>query len=408
MGLTALASSEYSDVLVDLSKDESFDVEKYSSNRADFETDEEFFTLNVEQIAESSAGELLIYVYNPSASVYPITARKISLSTAVLVNQNWQLYDLELLSSSSVFSKYRVKDFKVKSDVVRYYDITSIYRNYDSSLGDEIIAGGTTDCVAIEVAKVYTAITSGDNVSYACEGTQVITVTASYAGFILYGAGVFGTNRCDAHFIAFTTDKQIDELIEADVTWKSQSYLFESEYNFDFWKVITGRGEEQTEVTKTWGDMVPDERTILSNEKASYKGDGWFAKKYTWDRIQSVEEFLTTTETNESLKNDVADMKWVLRFTETDYDVYQSSNSNGTWSYQSASGTKVSEIGILRLKFKVGKDTFNLGVVSNLITGDDIPDNPYDPGIEFPGFPGFDFFSYVWNCVVKLFNGTAD
>jgi len=58
-GVTAFAAeTDYTDALEDLQKDENFNVEEYPDNAKDY-------SIQVIQIAESTAGELFIYTYQP-------------------------------------------------------------------------------------------------------------------------------------------------------------------------------------------------------------------------------------------------------------------------------------------------------------------------------------------------------
>ena len=95
-----------SKVMTDLSRAENFNIDDYPYNPTDF-------SLQVIQIAESTEKELLIYVYQPSASKGDIVACTISMSTESGNNFSPDFYRLELLNSSGVFYKYKVKDFVI-------------------------------------------------------------------------------------------------------------------------------------------------------------------------------------------------------------------------------------------------------------------------------------------------------
>ena len=62
-------------------------------------------------------------------------------------------------------------------------------------------------------------------------------------------------------------------------------------------------------------------------------------------------------------------MQWVLRFAETDYMEY-----NGMWNPHKDM-TKISEVTILRLKFETNGLVYNLGVIDNKQSGDEVPGN---------------------------------
>ena len=67
---------EYTDVMTDLSTDDTFSPDEYKQNPLGL-------TLDVIQIAESSDKELFVYVYNPSAATKPLTATSVRLSTGI-------------------------------------------------------------------------------------------------------------------------------------------------------------------------------------------------------------------------------------------------------------------------------------------------------------------------------------
>ena len=144
----ASAATKYSDVLDDLEADPSF-------NSPDYGIDKSNTMLEVIQIAESSDGELFVYIYNPQA-VAEYNATYIRLSQTVGDDIVPRDYKLTLLSSSGVYGKYLAVDVKVKSDSVRYYDITCVFRKFidgvDEGLDDTII--NTISQVPGEVAKV--------------------------------------------------------------------------------------------------------------------------------------------------------------------------------------------------------------------------------------------------------------
>jgi hypothetical protein len=63
---------------------------------------------------------------------------------------------------------------------------------------------------------------------------------------------------------------------------------------------------------------------------------------------------------------DLEDMDWILRFEETDF-------TSTVGMYVTNTGTLVSEVTILRLKFQTDGVTYNLGVVDNKQTGSKDP-----------------------------------
>lgn len=350
-------SVQYTDVLEDLKKDETFDVSLYPAVATDY-------SLQVIQIAESVGKELFVYVYQPSAGVKDLTATTIRLSMpAVGITNSWKDYDLTLLNKDSVFQKYKVEGVTVKSDSVRYYDITAIHRKFDGKIDEAPTTNteNTINEIACPVGQQWTALTIDNVVSYSMIETEIIVVTNKVVGYIRYHEGFkLYTDRCDSHFVAFDTDRSIERLIEADVAFATQEYSA-------IYGIIGGSGEPN------YKDPVDNFVSLSEIDTASNDADGLFGKKYTWNRIEKVSSFLSA-ENLDNLNLDYADiedlkeMKWILRFVETDYT--SSMNSSGVTS---VFGTKVSEVTILRLYFETDGIIYNLGVVDNKTTGSDTP-----------------------------------
>ncbi len=136
----------YSNVADDLRKDGNFNAWEYPAKATDY-------SLQVIQIAESAAGELFVYVYQPSGAVADLRATCINMTLSEEVNGT-DLYNLKYLNSSGVFYKYIAEGVKVSSAVERLYNITSIYRewneDYDKGTGND----NTIDEAVFEVGKL--------------------------------------------------------------------------------------------------------------------------------------------------------------------------------------------------------------------------------------------------------------
>lgn len=366
---TETQSPTYTNVIDDLEKDETFSVDKYPAKADDY-------SLQVIQIAESTDKELFVYVYQPSKATKPLTATTIRLSMPVVgVDSEWRDYDLSLLSSHGVFDKYKVNGVTVKENSVRYYDITAIHRAFDSTIDTQTDFNydQTINEMVFKVAQLWKLETKNGRVFYNVETTDTIEITNKLVGYIKYDEGFkFYSDRCDSHFVAFSTDKPIDTLLEADVEYYTQSYTW-------FTGSIVGSSEP------TIGNPVK-RFTTLGGENASggNSGDGLFGKKYTWKRIESVEEFIAAEREDLNLTDgnlaDLEKMDWILRFAETDHTV---TVGQGTYIDK----TLVSSVTVLRLKFVTQGETYNLGVVDNKQTGSDEPfaeaDTLFDDFVEW-------------------------
>lgn len=347
---TYATTDRYSTALEDLEKSEDFDLSDYPILKNDY-------SLEVIQIAESTSKELFIYVYQPSGQDWGLTATTIRLSTGVNENFNPQDYSLTLLNSQGTLFKYKVDGLTVKDDPIRYYDITAIFRPFDSAIDEPASGGNITTEKSFEVGKVYTAETKEDGTTeYSCTTTETIEITDKYVGFIRYEDGFFlHKAACDSHFVAFSTDYQIDHLLEASISYVVQSVF---EYN----KLVLGGYGIQL------GESYPEKQEL--NRYDEVNENIWWTT-YSWNRIETASEFSQSEDLTDEAKKNLANKQWVLRFVETPY-TYQSDILG--FEYEKTY-VEVSEVTILRLKFETDGVVYNLGVVDNKDQGSGEPDN---------------------------------
>ena len=172
----------YSSPLDDLSKDSNFNASEYLVVN-------DKYSIEVIQIAESENNELFVYTYQPCQDTYPLTATEINMSLSADVgcvvdddgnyvagSATSKLYKLEFLNADGVFAKYKVSDFTVSDDIVRYYTISTIYRDY---IGDIDGSSGNDNTIlskAFAVGKQYAAITTENGVSYACKNIDFVVI----------------------------------------------------------------------------------------------------------------------------------------------------------------------------------------------------------------------------------------
>lgn len=389
---TRASSKAYTKVTDDLTKDENFNISNYPINNEDY-------SLKVIQIAESEDKDLFVYVYQP-CTTKDFRASNISISQAINDNAKYVLHNLTYLNSEDTLYKYKVENIEIKQDALRYYDIPEIFRPFDSEIDEEAENGNTISEVSFEVAQLWSAVTLQGKVSYNCVTTEVIKITDKFVGFVRYPNGFsLMPSSCDAHFVAFNTDKPIDKLLEADLSYTSQTYRYK--------KYVGGNG------SYTFGSVeeIPD--TITYNQEGSNIGNGINAGKYNWPRISSIEDFkksVNYSETynagiisvginstlSESGAKALEEKQWVLRFKETEYiKTYKS----GGAPYHQQEGTTISDVTILRLKFELDGETYNLGVVDNKQSGSKDPINDVVTKVTSPIA---DFFVTVFKAIVKV------
>lgn len=372
--LVARAESiTYSGVMEDLKKDTSFKSENYPSKADDY-------SLQIIQLAESSDKELFVYVYQPSGKTKDFKASSINISTTINDSISYLNYKLELLNSSGVFYKYKVKGLTVKDESVRYYAISSIYRPFDESIDKQASGGNTVTEVNYAVNKQYCFGEINGKPYVNCVDIETIVVTDKFVGFVRYPDGFkLYVGACDSHFVAFNTNKPMDKLLEADVYYTTQAYS-------SSWAAFVGENE-------TFGDKADKYAYLKYTDKVEHTGGGLFAGTYKWDRIQTVDDFIKNEDREQIFSGAVIDVKisskltdaalnelkgkkWVLRFTETDYTLWSGQGTYGTFS------TIVGDVTILRLKFETDGITYNLGVIDNKQSGSKDPSNETDIDIS--------------------------
>ena len=361
----------YTNVLEDLQRDSSFSKDNYPEKSTDY-------SLQLIQLAESSDKELFVYVYQPSGQLKGLVASSINISTTINDAISYHNYKLELLNADGVFFKYKVSDFVVKDDAVRYYAITSIYRKWDKTIDPATGNDNTVTEVNYNVSKQYAFGTINGKPYVNCVDIDTIVVTDKFVGYVRYKDGFkLYVGACDSHFVAFNTDKPIDKLLEADVYYTTQSYD---------WSSAPFVGVKETFGTKT------DEYAYLKyTDKVEHSGGGLFAGTYKWDRIQTIDDFIkgenreniyhgavldvkTSSKLTDEALNELKGKKWVLRFAETNYSLSGYSTTGSTFE----SYTLVGDVTILRLKFETDGITYNLGTIDNKQTGGKDPSNKTD------------------------------
>lgn len=385
--------NNYSNVLDDLKADENFNADKYVENPDDN-------SLQLIQIAESESKEFFIYIYQPNITGnYDLTPTTISLSTGINDNAKWQLYNLTLLNSNKTLFKYKVENLVVKEDALRYYDITEMHRKFIKELDAENGNDNIVNEVPIKVAQRWTACTVDNKVTYVQTKNDVVEITDKYVDFLRYPQALwFGGLNCDSHYIAFSTDHNIENLYEADINFVTRT--FKKTYVFDL------GGEEihraSNNITNEYGDYINNDNTYTYEDKIDYEiATGLiFTKKYIWKRVQSVESFINEVESDKNLnvsftpsaKENVSNKQWVLRFFESEYK-NKPTYVGPLLTKRVESGTDVEQVTILRLKFETNGTVYNLGVVDNKQTGDNEPGNIVENN-----------YQKMWEQVIEVFN----
>lgn len=364
----AFAASEtiYTDVLEDLQKDETFNAAQYPASDKD--------TMNVIQIAESSAGELFLYVYSTTGDKF--TASEARISQSIGENLEPDDYKLTLLSRNGTLSKYIVNDLTVKPDTVRYYVVTQLARPWDKDVDKEPPVN-TAKTVPYPIGKQFTACTVDGNITYTEKHSDSIEVVSKYVGNLrYYDDGIGIENYTTSHYVAFSTEVKIDKIYEVDISYIELNYSMVPQSDLD--------SERYKELSNLYlKSTVPCKKTLYSNE---YDGNvsKWEILSHTWNTIQTVDSFIASEKLNSDTKKQLEGKQWVLRFAKTDFTV----TNMGALMGRVYDFSDVSEVTILRLKFLSLGKVYNLGVIDNKQTGGSVtnPDNgnskPYEDFLD--------------------------
>ncbi len=379
-------ASAYSEVLDDLRKDEKFNASKYPANEKDY-------SLEIIQIAESGQGELLIYVYQPAADK-AVKASSVNIAREMdnSAGLGFKNYSLEYQGSEGVFFKYRVKGIELRADAVRYYNISNIMRPFIKGVDKEPADGQTVSEVGIKVAQFWTACTVNDVVTYTVLTSEVITITQKVVGYCVYDDGLnLGWGAMEgitkAYFVAFDTDRPIDKLISADLTFFatriSCKYCANDKHDhkmfYDF-----GEGEYIDFGTGVYND---EPLTITDKQSFGNVGGGNVrpATKFLQKRIRKTSDFIADNNNKDyqitsTGEEKLEGTKWVLNF----YECQDKYKVNNVWlsfipgvnlitgvADGEAELNNVYDVSILRLEFETNGERFNLGVVDNKQTGND-------------------------------------
>lgn len=360
------ASTEYSGVMEDLNRDNDFDETLYPHNAIDY-------SLRVIQIAESIDGVLYVYVYQPAAPTKVLLASSIAFSTGITFDdRKYEDFELSLIASQGVFQKYKVNGFKVRSDEIRYYAISEIFRPFDSSIDTAPTDDNTIDEKAFKVGQLWDVSGIGSDLRYGCTYEDVIDVTEKHVGFIRYEGGIFWFNDdIDSHYVAFDTDRPIDKLLEVDIKFHTKTTRIVPDS--DYGNILT-----KTTVTDKEHSLTLTSKQVLEGNTS-----GFFPESYKYNRVQSIDDFIKNEgdDLKDSIIKDLDGMKWVLRFYESSYTNTLSASDSAIPVYSgSYLTTTVSRVALFRICYEYDSVVYNLGVVDDKQSGDNNPDNK--TGIE--------------------------
>ena len=392
------ATHNNTNVLKDLQKDGNFNVADYPDNPKDY-------AIKVIQVAESDKNELFLYTYQPCQKTTYLVATDINMSLTDSTDDT-KLYELILINTNATFAKYLVKGVTVNNNSVRYYNISSVYRAWDNAIDGTTGNNNTGEKKSFPVRSIYRVTTENGEKKYFHEPTYTVSIINPYSDYLIYtdfhglpsiGSIQLNFNKMgflDAHYIAFSTDWEIDRLMSATVTYNYRTGTghYNTFLGFDCGGDLTYENPQSGYAYPTY------------KEKAEYSGDFWhngIGFSYSWDRIQTVSEFIATEKgLTEETKTNLKSKQWVLRFLETK----RTQTEGGILGYKkyTTNFTKVDRISVLRLEFESDGTTYNLGAVSDTVSGDDYAGNAEKVPHKDTWDKIKDFFKNLFNNLGKI------
>ena len=351
-----------SDVLLELERDSTFDVSAYPKKRDDY-------SLKVIQLAESENGELVLYVYQPSCDDRTV-ATFVSIAEEMNNAEAFSpaLYGLELLDSDGVFYKYRVVNFPMSNAAERFYNVVMIQRQFISGIDNDSGTGTTTDRKAFGVGQYWRIKTEGDSLSYEMLQVDVVQIINPFVSRIRKNKEVSSNQYFqDNYYVAFSTVRNIDKLLSATVSYRTRDYFYENNSFLDIGSTIFNDKTTYSNERFSDKDIYCDEAVELDNQHKLF-GIFDIGNKYSWQRIQSAADFVANAGASAEDNNAVKDLQWVLMFDEVSVYRYQSSGTIITTCEEA--GQVVDQVTILRLEFVEDGVTYNLGTVSDTVSGE--------------------------------------
>ena len=388
-------TSNFSSVLADLQKDGNFNFADYPENSKDY-------SIKVIQIAESETGNLYLYTYQPCQNTTPLIATKINLSLSETADET-RIYGLEQVSTWGVFAKYLVEGVKVSSAATRYYNISAIYREFNKDIDKGSDNGNITNEKAYGVGQCWKVTLHGETLTYEMLQVETVEILNPFTSYVRRKKNQSANYSFqDNYYVAFSTNRNIEELLSATVEYRIQDYFYKENNvlgfgDTAFWDKATFSNERRMQK-----DVYCDEVNELQQDGFNLFGIFDLNKKFSWKRIQSSEDFVNNAGASASDNEQIKKLQWVLMFDETSAYRYE---SGGLIARYEETGQIIDEVTVLRLEFVEDGITYNLGAVSDTVSKDHDFSDKNDGATDGNKKQGF--FAYIWNCLVKLFTGKA-
>ena len=359
--VSASEDSSYSTVLEDLQNTNDFDFDIFNQ-AGGLLGGAANYSLDVFHIAEGENGQLFVYVFQPGSDRSDIRARSINMSLQHYEDSApvYELYNLTYIDSYKTLQKYVVDNFTVSDSSVRYYNIASVYR---SNIPDLDNGGGYGK--AFPVAKCFVAYNANGTTKYEAFKTEVVNISIEDCASIRYSVpgAALSVDYKDCHYVAFSIENyDVTDIYDATII-----------YSISHFQEVQPLGK--IECTQT--EAVNKE--LYYDRKETVKG--WFGNEYVWNQIMSVNDFKNNIAESEGeelvFDEGINSSEFVFMYETTAYSFFTGLDGTTVYSY-----SQIDDVSILRLHFATPENTYNLGVVSDMVS-DEGPKFDIDIGDQF-------------------------
>lgn len=334
------------------------------------------YDLELITIAEGKDDHLYVYVYQPGCSEQKdYRASYIRLSETIDDAIAPKDYSLVFCDRYGVFYKYYVNSFTISHEDVRYYTVIQLLRPYVDGIDVQADYGNFVTQVPFSVNRQYRFVDFGDETFIEAVDIDTVVITDKLVGHVVHSKeNIINMKHTYMHFVSFRCNHDINDLLEADVSFNTQSYHYNVALGYHYYEV------EHNSVT-----------LYAKNEHEIKYGFG--NKQHAqWNEIESVDSFISKNDIDsiystslvnvyqaekltEQAKQDLRNMDWVLQFYQVDERQWRQFIGPAAGLETDYSGCNVTDVTILRLKFVTNGITYNLGVVDNKQTGSTEPSN---------------------------------
>ncbi|MBO4962358.1 MAG: hypothetical protein J6C97_01130 [Clostridia bacterium] len=369
-----VSNIELTSVLEDLERDSTFNKDDYKENLEDT-------SISLITIAENTLDELYVYTFqpNPNTLCSSLNLQYGDNSFTSVINN----YKLLLISSDGVFFKYKVKIDKISNADTYYYDIISIYRFFDANLdgetGNQIITEKS-----YSVGRKFYVNNVGSNKYYSYQDIKVVEIKDKICGTLRYfedysvdawtfllTAGLIiesNVSFIDTCYIAFNTDVVIEDLLEVEVVFNTQNYVYACD-------TLSGHNG-----SIKWDNNIKEQRKVVVPEKKRNHSKKWFLETFSWNTIQTGKEFVAgfnnrkfmdfeflpftqAYEIDAEGKAKLENKQFVVHF--YDFKGVTRHNLFRTECLQE----NITDVSVLRLKYQTNGELFDLGAVDTKQSG---------------------------------------